>query len=478
MRNRLLFQRSILLMASLMGFLASTGCSAPIVEKVTAMPISTLPEPAATQPDRLVVAPTLQPVTTETNTPESYPTITAAPQVKVIRFGTGQIGTDIYPYHQIIHEYERVNPDVLIQVEPMPDSDYYARLEKLLQVGEAPDMVYLADDYLPYLVRKGILKPLEFSSSASFEPAQYFPGLLEPGQIDGKQYLLPGDFSTLVLYYNKFLFSKAGVPFPEDNWTWDDLLAAARMLTKDTNRDGKPEQWGIQMNANWDTGFEYWVAAAGGSLISPDGRQVVGYMDSDETIRAAQFYANIYNTQKVAPPPADLLAWAGGNTEFAEGKAAMVIFGRWVEPEYLANPKIDLGVSPPPRDKVRANILFWSGSGITANSPYSAEATRFLTYAYGEDSAIIWKEWTLPVLSSHVNKDDIALDPFWRIWYQELNFVKPRGYSRTPFWEEAIRPHIQNALDTLVMDPQADPTVVMKEAAAQAQADLEGMLAR
>ena len=115
------------------------------------------------------------------------------------------------------------------------------------------------------------------------------------------------------------------VALPADGWTWDDLLATAQKLTvKDSA--GKVTQWGIQLPATWTTGFEYWVAAAGGSLISQDGKSFAGYMDSPEVVRAVQFYADLYNKYKVAPPPADLNAFGGGNSEFANGKAAMMHF--------------------------------------------------------------------------------------------------------------------------------------------------------
>ncbi len=473
---RLCFQRILLRLILITLVIIGTGCSTPAStqEAITVKPATQ----AITATPKECLSKITSPTPNPSNTPTAELDVTSTPGVTVVRFGTGQIGTDIFPYHQIIHEYELNNPDVIIQMEPMPDTDYYARLEKLELAGQSPDIIYLADDYLPFLVRRGMLRPLDLTLTKEYDPSQYYPGLLEPGQVDGQQYLLPGDFSPLALYYNKFLFTKAGVPFPEDNWTWDNLLAAARMLTKDENNDGKPEQWGIQMNANWDIGFEYWVAAAGGSLISPDGKQVVGYMDAPETVRAAKFYIDLYNLYKYAPPPADLEAWAGGNTEFSEGKAAMLISGRWVEPDFLANPGIDLGIAAPPRDKVRANILFWSGSGITSSTTHPAEASRFLAYTYGEESASVWKEWTLPVLSSHVNEEDIPFDPFWKIWYQELNFVKPRGYSRTPFWDEAVRPHLQKALTTLLTESTSNPDEVMKEAAITAQADLEELLAR
>ncbi|NMB55212.1 MAG: extracellular solute-binding protein [Leptolinea sp.] len=419
-----------------------------------------------------------------TATPQPSPTPPSATEmaapvdpIHVIRLGTGLTGTDLFPYHQIIDEYEKEHRETLVQVEPMAGTDYYSRLTRLHMAGSAPDIIYLSDDKLRYFVQEEILAPFtDAIDPADFDPSLYYPGLLEPGQAGGIQYLLPEDFSTLVLFYNKKLFQNAGVGFPMDNWTWDDLLSAARRLTKDRNKDGIPEQWGIQMNAAWEKGFEYWVLSAGGSLISEDGRQFIGYMDAPEAIRAAEFYAGLYTIEKVAPPPVDLYAWTGGNTEFLDGKAAMVIGGYWSEAEYRINPNIDLGVAAPPHDALRVNILFWSGSGITTNSRYPLDAGRFLLYENGPASASIWKEWHLPVLASVVNDESYSKDPLYKIFYQELNFIKPRGYSRTPYWDQTAHPVLVEALETLVTNPSADPARVMHAAAEKAQTLLNEIL--
>lgn len=49
--------------------------------------------------------------------------------------------------------------------------------------------------------------------------------------VNGKHYALPYSMATYGLYYNKAMFDKAGVPYPTDDWTWDDLRAAALKLT-------------------------------------------------------------------------------------------------------------------------------------------------------------------------------------------------------------------------------------------------------
>jgi multiple sugar transport system substrate-binding protein len=52
---------------------------------------------------------------------------------------------------------------------------------------------------------------------------------------DGKLYGLPISNVTLLLYYNKGVFDKFGVPYPKDGMTWDDTYALAKKLTRVDN---------------------------------------------------------------------------------------------------------------------------------------------------------------------------------------------------------------------------------------------------
>ncbi len=146
----------------------------------------------------------------------------------------------------------------------------------------------------------------------------------------------------------------------------------------------------VQLPGPWTTGFEYWVAAAGGRLVSQDGKTFTGYMNSPETIGAVQFYSDLYHKYKVAPPPADMNSFGGGNSEFDNGTAAMRIFGRWPQAGIKNNPNVKLGVVGVPAGKQRANVLFWGGFGISALSKNPEAAWRFLRFYVGERGALIY----------------------------------------------------------------------------------------
>lgn len=411
--------------------------------------------------------------TTETATPLPAESATEG-EVTVIRAGTGDGGDGLTPHQQIIQNFEDANPELLIQLEPVSGRDYYARLLTQLAAKAAPDIMQIGDDAVPSFVGKGAFVPLDDCiKQNNLDLSVYLPGLLDPGKVDNKQYLLPKDYSPLGVYFNKKLFDAAGVAYPEADWTWDDLLATAQQLTKDEDGDGAPDVWGIQLPATWTTGFEYWVAAAGGKLISEDGKNFVGYMDSPEVIRAVQFYADLYNKYKVAPPPADLNQFGGGNSEFDNGKAAMRLFGRWPQSGLKNNPNVDLGVAAPPQDKERANVLFWGGFGIASTAENPDLACKFLTYYTGEPGAQVWKDWALPAVKSVAESSGQISDPIEGVWIGELNHLAPRAYTFTPYWNETADPALRKALETVLLDPTADVAATMKQAAQDAQAALD-----
>jgi multiple sugar transport system substrate-binding protein len=342
-----------------------------------------------------------------------------------------------------------------------------------LAAKAAPDIMQVGDDAVPSFVTKNAFVPLDdFIKSNNFDTSIYLPGLLEPGKYDGKQYLLPKDYTPLGVYYNKKLFDEAGIPYPKDGWTWDEFLSTAQKLTK-KDASGKVTQWGIQLPGPWTTGFEYWVAAAGGSLISKDGKNFIGYMDSPEVARAVQFYADLYNKDNVAPQPADMNSFGGGNSEFANGKAAMMLFGRWPESGFKKNPNIDLGVVAPPMDKVRANVLFWGGFGIASSSKDPETAFKYLSYTSGEPGAEVWKDWALPAVKSVADSSGLSTDPIEGVWIAELNHLAPRAYTFTPFWNETADPALRKVLETVILDPKADVQALLTQAAKDAQAALD-----
>lgn len=393
----------------------------------------------------------------------------------VIRVGTGDSGEGLTPHEEIISRFEEANPNITVQLEPVSGSDYYARLLTQIASGDAPDIMNIGDDAVPRFVESGAFLSLDSFVEAddSFSTDIYLPGLLDPGMYEGTLYFLPKDYSPLGVFYNKAIFDEYGVDYPSADWTWDDMLATARELTVDDDGDGTPEIYGLQLPGPWTTGFEYWVAAAGGQLINEEGTEFVGFMNSDEVANAVQFYADLYHEYGVTPPPADMLAFGGGNSEFDNGQAAMRIFGRWPQGGYLDNPNIDLGVAGVPSNVTDQDVLFWGGFGIYSGSENAEAAWEFLKFYAGTEGAEVWKDWALPAVASVAEESGLTEDPIEGVWIGELDSLAPRAYVFTPFWGTTADPALRRVLETVIIEPDADVQALLDTAAEEAQTALE-----
>lgn len=406
--------------------------------------------------------------------PSTQSTPTAGPKI-ILRVGTGDSGPGLEPHNQIIAQFEKANPDIQIQLEPVSGSNYYDILQKEITAGDAPDLMQIGDDAVPRFVKLGAFVDLDpyITGPDPLDKSIYLPGVFEPGSWQGGQYFLPKDFTPLAVYYNKKIFDQYAVPYPRDGWSWNDFLAIAETLTVDANHDGKPETWGVQLPAAWTSGFEYWVAAAGGDLIGEDGKHFVGHMDSPETISALKFYTEMYKIHRVAPPPVGISIFGGGNQEFIGGNAAMLITGHWPESELLNNPAIDLGVVGMPVGKKRANVLFWSGFGIFSGSRNKELAWRLLRYYAGSEGAKVWKDWGLPSVKFVAESSGMTADRIESVWLRELAYLVPRAYVFSPHWSDVADPILKTVLEKALTDSSADPAVLLKAAAIQAEAAFE-----
>lgn len=393
----------------------------------------------------------------------------------VLRVGTGDSGEGLAPHQAIIARFEAENPDIQVQLEPVGAGDYYQRILNQIASGNPPDILQIGDDAVPSFVdRKALVSLDEFIGDTQYplDMSIYLPGVLEPGRWAGSQYLLPKDFTPLAVYYNKKIFDQYGVPYPQEGWSWDDFLRTAQALTRDTDGDGATDLWGAQLTGSWTPGFEYWVAAAGGLLVSPDGVSFLGYMDSPQSADALQFVHDLYHVHRVAPIPTSLSPFSEGNDQFAQGEAAMRLFGRWPQASLRESAAVELGVVGLPRRARQANILLWSGFGISSLSKNREAAWRFLRFYVGEQGAEVWKDWGLPTVRTVAEEAGLNDDPIEGVWLGELTHLVPRAYMAVPTWGSSGEPALSKLLETIITRPEADITAALYDAAIEAQGAL------
>ena len=139
----------------------------------------------------------------------------------------------------LIDAYEAENPNVEIdiQITPYKGGEYWTKLEASAGGGTAPDVFWLNVLHIDSYADGGILADMTDAVAASDIKDNFPESLVNSFVRDGKNYATPKDFDTNALWYNKDLFDQAGVAYPTDDMSYEDLVALATEL-KDKLPDG------------------------------------------------------------------------------------------------------------------------------------------------------------------------------------------------------------------------------------------------
>ena len=372
-------------------------------------------------------------VVNQTQVVQQVVTVTPAPPAVTgtVRVGTWDSADGLAPINAAMASFQKQYPGVKVQLESVPQ-DYGTKLLAEVASGTAPDVFQVGDGDPSNFAAKGMLEPLDDYISGKIgnmplDMSVFYPAIAAIGNVGGKQYLLTKDSSPLILHYNKTLFDAAKVDYPTDKWTWDDMLAAAQKLTKTVG--GKITQWGIQLpdgwgDPSWTRGIAPLVYQNGGSLLGPDGKTTTGFLNSDATVGALQFYFDLFNKYKVAPTAADVAALSGQDL-FATGKVAMLWTGIWGVRGYMANPKLNFGMAQLPMGKQRGNSICWAGFAIYSKSQNKVAAWAFLKWITAEGGAQEFAKYALTDVKAIADLQGLTKDPYYGPIMADLANVKP-----------------------------------------------------
>lgn len=252
----------------------------------------------------------------------------------VLRFSNWGGATEDNAYQKtldgLVEDFERSH-GIEIKFERIPGSQEYVRKMLLNFVaGAQPEVMALDASSAAVFINNGVLQDLRpfIERDKTFRQADYWPNVWQIDARGEAVYAIPGDFTPMVLYYNKQLFDEAGVPYPREGWTFDAFLAAAQRLTR-RDAAGRVQQYGFKFD-NWMPGWIVWLWNNGGDVLSPDGERASGFLDSRANVETVTFLRDMVNRHQVAPALSE--ATAAGVDLFANGQAAMMISGHWVIP--------------------------------------------------------------------------------------------------------------------------------------------------
>jgi multiple sugar transport system substrate-binding protein len=288
---------------------------------------------------------------------------------------------------KIAEKFKEKNPNITVKVEVTPWDQYWTKLESAATGNSLPDLFWLNAVNIQKYGSGGVLLPItEQIKNDGVDLSKYPKALVETYTVDGENYALPKDYDTIGLWYNKELFDAAGVSYPDDSWTWDDVLNAAKKIT-----DPSKDVWGIAAQLANQAGFYNTIYQAGGFVIN-DGNTESGY-DTQANLDGIKFWTDMLHKHKVSPTMAQMTDTTA-LAFFESGKVAMLYAGSWMSIEFSKNEytkdKVDVAVLP--KGKQRAVIIHGLGNVIAKNTKHPEAAWKFSKFLGSEEAHKIQAE--------------------------------------------------------------------------------------
>lgn len=192
-----------------------------------------------------------------------------------------------------IEHFKRKHPGVRVTyVSGIRKEDYSEWLAEKMLAGEVPDVFMVPGEDFNMYAAMGALEDLSYygDSDQDFSWNAYYPAAIGYGRYESRVYGLPVASVPTLMFVNKTLLTKEGIPIPENNWTWQDFLDICRRVTKDTDGDGVLDQFGV-----YDYDWKLAVVTNDVKLFREDGR--ASYFADSRMEEAVQFMLELHEAQ-------------------------------------------------------------------------------------------------------------------------------------------------------------------------------------
>jgi ABC-type glycerol-3-phosphate transport system substrate-binding protein len=307
-------------------------------------------------------------------------------------------------YEQCFPAFEQANPNIKVKISNYNVSDYFTKLTAGFVSGDAPDAFMNSVTYLQSYASQGQLMPLDkYIESDHFDLKQYSIGASAWKYKDGKQYALPMDWATGVLYYDEAVLAKAGYSKKDvDNLTWTandggSFWKMVKHLTVDESgvrgdepgfNAAKVKTYGIGNlgQAGDPLGQNYWGWLLPNDGVNiPDTNQwptVFNYADP-KIVQSLQLVRNLTND---GFSPKFKQFTTAGTEQLGSGNVALLLGGTWDANALAALPNMKVGVAPLPAGSAgkRALMSNSNGNNIWAGTKHPQETWKWVSYQESE----------------------------------------------------------------------------------------------
>ncbi|MBB5874526.1 multiple sugar transport system substrate-binding protein [Allocatelliglobosispora scoriae] len=281
----------------------------------------------------------------------------------------------------LVAAWNTANPDRKITMLTVPDAQYVQKYVQAVRSGDTPDLAAVDIANVKSLTSQNLLTDITAQVNALPYKGELAPAGVDISTVDGKIYALPHQLDVSMLYYNKALFTKAGLDPAKPPTTLDELVNAARKIT--ALGDGT---YGFTMAGNCAGCNAYtllpYIWASGGDIMNADGTKAT--LDSPAVAAALNAHKTMWD-EKLMPPAAKDDNGATWLTGFQSGKVGMVALGSFGVSVYKADKNLDFGVTAIPGSQGTSAFLGGDVIGISKGAKNAQTAWDFIAWSMSAD---------------------------------------------------------------------------------------------
>lgn len=264
-----------------------------------------------------------------------------------LTFGNPITGADGTAMRKLVKQFnEEYDGKISVEESFLPEVDFYESLIATIPMKRSFDVALIHSYRIPSFANKNLLFPLDsLKNTTGLEIAKenYIEDVYDAMFFNNKQYGLPLDVHSIMLYYNKDLLNAHNVEVPTNR---SELISAAKKMPN-TTAGG----WGLPLSTTWPSEYIFTSALYQNGGQEVDKSTFMPTYANSKGVSALKAVADFIHVDKISPlnvnVDADLLM-------FQQGKAMFHINGNW-----MLNGMIDSGI----------NFGVTSLSDMLANTP-------------------------------------------------------------------------------------------------------------
>jgi len=138
--------------------------------------------------------------------------------------------------NKVIELFEAKYPHIDVIGEFAPSSGYWDKINTQLASGTAPDIFFLGGNVVDYAL-KGVLLPLDQYVGNELDLSDMDDSMIQYGTVNGELVHISAGANARGIVINKTMFEKAGMPIPQDGWTWEDYGNIATEISEKLGKD-------------------------------------------------------------------------------------------------------------------------------------------------------------------------------------------------------------------------------------------------